>query len=109
MAAVIVDAGPLVAFLDSTDRDHAWVEDRIYEIRCPLLVCEAALTEAMYLLAGLAGAQDELFGLIEDGAIQMAFHLEEHLPTLRQLMRKYRDRPMSLADACIVRIAGAQR
>jgi len=36
---------------------------------------------------------------------KIAFHIDEHVPALRKLHKKYRDRPMSLADACIVRMA----
>jgi predicted nucleic acid-binding protein len=63
------------------------------------------LTEAMHLLRRLSTANDELFGLVEDGVLAVTFHLSEHAPTVRALLRKYRDRPMSLADACIVRMA----
>jgi predicted nucleic acid-binding protein len=59
----------------------------------------------MYLLSDLPKAQDALFGLLENGALRLALHIEEHVPALRTLHRKYRDRPMSLADACIVRMA----
>jgi uncharacterized protein len=45
-----------------------------------------------------------LFGLLENGALRIAFRIEEHVPALRKLHQKYRDRPMSLADACIVRM-----
>jgi predicted nucleic acid-binding protein len=105
MPSVIVDTGPLVAFLDATDRNHAWVKNRIAKMRYPLLMCEAVLTEAMHLLRRLSAAHDELFGLVEDGVLAVTFHLSEHAPTVRALLRKYRDRPMSLADACIVRMA----
>ena len=70
-----------------------------------MLVCEPVLAEAMHLLARLPQAQDALFGLLENGALRIAFRIEEHAPALRGLHRKYRDRPMSLADACIVRMA----
>ena len=53
----------------------------------------------------LPKAQDVLLGLVEQGALQVAFHVAEHIPELRALRRKYADRPMSLADACIVRMA----
>jgi predicted nucleic acid-binding protein len=46
-----------------------------------------------------------LLGLLENGALRIAFRIEEHIPALRKLHQKYRDRPMSLADACIVRMA----
>jgi hypothetical protein len=41
----------------------------------------------------------------ENGALRIAFSIDEHVPTLRKLHQKYRDRSMSLADACIVRMA----
>jgi predicted nucleic acid-binding protein len=105
MPAAIADTGPLVAFLDRRERHHGWVTARIRELDAPLLVCEPVLAEAMYLLARFPPAQDALFGLLENGALNIAFRAGEHVPALRRLVRKYRDRPMSLADACIVRMA----
>jgi len=63
------------------------------------------LAESMYLLARFARAQEALFRLLDNRALKIAFHIEEHVPALRKLHQKYRDRPMSLADACIVRMA----
>lgn len=103
--AAIADTGPLVAFLDRAERHHAWAAERVKELAAPLLVCEPVLAEAMYLLAGVPRAQDMLFSLLDNGALRIAFHIEEHVPALRVLQRKYRGRPMSLADACIVRMA----
>ena len=105
MPAAIADTGPLVAFLDRAERHHPWVVARIDELEAPLLVCEPVLAEAMHLLARLPAAQDALFGLVENGALRIALDLEAHVPELRRLVRKYRDQPMSLADACIVRMA----
>lgn len=105
MAAAIVDTGPLVAFLDRSERHHDWVAGRIEELDGPLLLCEPVLTEAMYLLMCYPGAQDLLLGLLQNGALLIAFRVEEHVQVLRRLQRKYRDVPMSLADACIVRMA----
>jgi uncharacterized protein len=59
----------------------------------------------MHLLRRFPEAQGALFGLLEIGALSIAFHVEEHVSALRRLHQKYRDRPMSLADACIVRMA----
>lgn len=105
MRPAIVDTGPLVAFLDRADRHHRWVADRLEELGPPLLVCEPVLAEAMYLLARFSRAQDALYELLENGALRIAFRIEEHVSALRKLHHKYRDRPMSLADACIVRMA----
>jgi len=101
----IIDTGPLVAFFDHSERHHAWITARIEQLEPPLLVCEPVLTEAMYLLAGYARAADALFGLLRNGALHIAFQIEENADALRRLLQKYRDTPMSLADACIVRMA----
>jgi len=55
-------------------------------------------------LARFSRAQDALFELLENGALRIAFYIEEHVSALTELHHKYRDRPMSLADACIVRM-----
>jgi predicted nucleic acid-binding protein len=104
MRRAIVDTGPLVAFLDRAEQHHRWVVEQVEELEPPLLVCEPVLAEAMHLLARFSRGQDALFGLLENGALKIAFRIEEHIPALRKLHQKYRDRPMSLADACIVRM-----
>jgi len=101
----IVDTGPLVAFFDRSERYHAWVVGRVEQLEAPLLVCEPVLTEAMYLLGRYAGARDALLELVQNGALRIAFQVEEHVGALRKLLEKYRDTPMSLADACVVRMA----
>jgi uncharacterized protein len=105
MRAAIVDTGPLVAFLDQADRHHGWAVARVEELDPPLLVCEPVLAETMYLLARFSNAQDALFALLQNGALSIPFQIKEHISVLHNLHRKYRDRPMSLADACIVRMA----
>ena len=105
MRRAIVDTGPLVAFLDRAEQHHPWVIEQIDELQPPLLVCEPVLAEAMHLLARFPRGQDALFGLLENGALRIAFRVDEHVAALRKLHQKYRDRPMSLADACVVRMA----
>jgi uncharacterized protein len=104
MRAAIVDTGPLVAFLDRAEQHHRWVTERIEDLDTPLLVCEPVLAEAMHLLARFSRAHDALFGLLENGALMIALRIDEHISALRKLHQKYRDRQMSLADACIVRM-----
>ena len=94
-----------MAFLDRSERHHRWVGQRIAELDAPLLVCEPVLAEVMFLLARSGKGQDALFGLLENGALRIALDVEDHVGALRTLHRKYADRPMSLADACIVRMA----
>jgi predicted nucleic acid-binding protein len=105
MTAAIVDTGPLVALLDRAERHHDWVAERLKELDAPLLICEPVLAEAMYLLARYPKARDAVLEIIGNGALSIAFRIDEHVDTLRKLLQKYRDTPMSLADACIVRMS----
>src|SRR5262249_15641244 len=105
MPAAILDTGPLVAFFDCAERHHHWVVERIEQLEAPLLICEPVLAEAMHLLARYAKAQDAMLELLDNGALSIPFRIDEHVDALRALLRKYRDVPMSLADACIVRMA----
>src|ERR1700730_5850269 len=104
MTAAIVDTGPLVAFFGRAEQHHRWIAERIEELDAPLLVCEPVLAETMYLLARYPRAQDALLDLLQNAALSGTFLLAEHVGALRKLLQKYRDTPMSLADACIVRM-----
>src|SRR5689334_8138361 len=105
MTAAIVDTGPLVAFIDRSERHHHWAVAQLEDLDPPLLVCESVLAEAMHLLARFPRGQDALYELLENDALRVAFRIDEHLMVLRRLQQKYRDQPMSLADACVVRMA----
>ena len=89
----IADTGPLVAVLDRGERHHAWAVEQVRRLEAPLLVCEPVLTEAMYLLGRLPAGQDSLLGLLESGALRLAFPAGDHVPALRELCRTYRLRP----------------
>ena len=103
--SAIADTGPLVAYLDRGEAHHDRTVARFKELEAPVLVCEAVLTEAMFLLRGSYRAQDELFGMLHSGALRLAFALAPEREAVRALRRKYADVPMSLADACLVRMA----
>jgi predicted nucleic acid-binding protein len=101
----IVDTGPLVAFLDRRERAHRWAADRFAELEPPAMVCEPVLTEAAHLLGPYVGAREQLLGALTSRALAIGLRIDEHLEPLRLLLGKYRDQPMSLADACVVRMA----
>jgi uncharacterized protein len=103
--AVLLDTGPLVSFLAAGITHHVWVCDQWKRLRPPLLTCEPVLTEAALLLKREGREVDDLFALLERGVIRVAMQVEEQQADLRTLLRRYRNRPMSLADACLVRLA----
>ncbi len=107
--AVIVDTGPLVAMLVARDRHHAWSTTVLGEIEPPLLTCEAVLSEACFLVRSLAGGRDAVLGLLARKIVAIGFELAPEFERVRRLMQRYASVPMSLADACLVRMAQVQQ
>ena len=101
----LLDTGPLVSFLASGLRHHAWAVEQWKRLHPPLLTCEPVLTEAAFLLKREGCEPDALFALLERGVIRIALAVQNEQADLRALMRRYRNRPMSLADACLVRLS----
>ena len=106
---VLIDTGPLVTFLAAGSEHHVWVCEQWKRLHAPLLTCEPVLTEAAFLLKREGRETDPLFELLERGVLRVGLEIEDQLADLRTLMSRYRDRPMSLADACLVRLSELHR
>ena len=104
----LCDAGPLVALIDQSDAHHercaATLEALPYS---GLLTTWPCLTEAMYLLHRNLGwpGQSELWGLVVEGAVELYQPADDEWARIRELMRRYVDAPMDLADASLVSAA----
>ena len=70
----------------------------------PLLTCEAVVSETCFLVRHARGGPSAV--LLSRGALRIAFQLEDNVSAVR-LMARYARVPMSLADACLVRMAEA--
>src|SRR5690348_514683 len=90
-ASVLVDAGFLVALLRRSDVNHRWAASTGARHPPPWKTCEAVLSEAFFLLG-------------PRGALVSAFNLAEESEAILDLVEKYANVPMSLADACLVRM-----
>jgi uncharacterized protein len=101
-ANVLADAGFLVAVLTDRDSNRRWAIAASEQHPPPWKTCEAVLSEAFYLV-GSAGTAT-LIELLRRGAVVPAFHLDADAQAVLALMQKYKDVPMSLADACLVRM-----
>lgn len=101
-ANVLVDAGFVAALLGRRDSHHRWAVAQGRNLAPPWTSCEAALSEAFYLL-GERGAP-AMRALLGRGSLHIGFDLGQHMEPVLKLMEKYADVPMSLADACLVRM-----
>ena len=75
------------------------------QIRGELVTVWPVITEASYLLADVPRAHDMLLAKVEAEELTIADLTSADVPSIRALMRKYRDQPMDLADAAVVRAA----
>lgn len=103
--SVIVDTGPLVALLNRRDRHHDWTKTLWGEIEAPVLTCEAVVAEACHLLRKMEGGSSAVVELIRRGAVSLTFSLSSESTAVSRLLRRYGNLPMSLADACLVRMS----
>ena len=102
---IIIDTGPLVAFINYRDKYHGWTKEQWSRIAPPLLTCEAVLSEACFLLGKTHGGPDIVLELLKRKVLSLPFKMEDSLTQIKWLLRKYSDVPMSLADACLVRMS----
>ncbi len=100
--SVVVDAGFFVALLSRRDSNHRWAVAQAERHLPPWNTCEAVLSEAFHLLG--PGSAPAFAALLRRGAVLLSFDLGDHLERVLRLMQKYSSVPMSLADACLVRM-----
>ncbi len=99
---IIVDTGPLVAFLNGRERHHAWAKEQFARIAPPTITCEPVITGGLLSPRDLDNGIDSLIELINGGVVAIRFDLTDELPAVSRLLKRYASVPMSLADACLV-------
>lgn len=104
MNRVLLDTGPWVALLVHSESNHAWARAQFAALKPPLLTCQPVLTETLYLVSELKNGPETVFRFLERGVVELDFALEKHLEPIERLMQRYASAPMSLADACLVRM-----
>jgi uncharacterized protein len=83
----------------------SWIARVPREIRDPLVSVWPVLVEAMYLLSFSWQAQKALWEIFEAGTVTFLSLDQTDIPRMKELMEKYRDLPMDMADAALVRVA----
>lgn len=104
-SGTLFDTGPLVAYLNARDEYHDWAVDAFGGLEPPAITCEPVLTEACFLVERNGRPGTLVLDYALATRIQIGLQLEPEMETVRALMRRYQNVPMSLADACLVRLA----
>jgi uncharacterized protein len=105
MKPVLLDTGFIVALLDRSESFHKTCARTVREVQAPFATCEAVITESCYLLRNLSGASEAVIDNIAAGIFQIPFQLSRDTAGVKQVLRKYKDRKIDLADACLICLA----
>ena len=105
MRPTLLDTSVIVALLDRSEKLHRVCAAAVRELEAPLITCEAVIAESCYLLRNLAGAPEAIIENITAGIFHIPFQLSRDTSGINKILRKYRDRKIDLADACLVRLA----
>lgn len=102
---MLVDTGVLIALLDRRDPNHQRCIAAAQQLpNAPLITTWCCLTEAMYFMGKIGGftAQQGLWTLLLSKRILLRTPTETRMA---ELMEKFQDTPMDLADASLVALA----
>jgi predicted nucleic acid-binding protein len=102
LSAVLLDTGVIVASLDRSERFHARCADAIADTTSALVTCEAVIAESCYLLRNLNGAAEAVVANVAAGIFQVPFSLTRSAELVRDVLRKYSDSSIDLADVCLI-------
>jgi uncharacterized protein len=102
---ILLDSGVIVALLDRSESNHEGCARIVGSMDRPMVTCEAVIAESCYLLRRIKGASDAVIENIAAGIFQIPFQLSGATTGVRDCLRKYRDRRIDLADACLICMA----
>lgn len=108
---LIVDAGALYAQADRADPAHAGVTGVLRAERSPLVTSQIAVAEADYLTMTRLGVDVEarLLDDLAEGTFSAECLTLPELGIARDVVRRYRDLQIGLADASLVVLAARFR
>jgi len=104
---IIADTGFWLALANSSDNYHAIARDALHGVKEPLVTTWPVMTETCHLLVARVSPEsaEQFMATAVRGAFRLFALDAVHLPRIVELMRKYRDLPMDLADASLVVLA----
>ena len=102
MKNALIDAGPLIALFDKDDKYHNRVREYLSHTQKTLVTTWPVITETCHMLDFSVDAQLDFLEWAYRGGLQIYELGSNDLERVIALTRKYRDRPMDLADASLI-------
>ena len=91
--------------MNRRDQFHSWAQQEMAMLQPPLLTCEAILVEAWFLLGRVPNGRSSLLRFLNQSELRIGIQFAQEKDRLLELMQRYSSVPMSVADACLVRLS----
>ena len=104
MTETIIDTGVIVAYINRKDSYHKWAINILKTVSPPVITCEPVIIESSYILRKFEKGNQLLFQLIKEHLLEIRFNMQVEIEKIDSLFNQYADLPMSIADACLVRM-----
>jgi hypothetical protein len=102
---ILIDSGPFIALFDKSDKHHTSVLQFLKSFDGKLITTWAVLTEVSHMLDFNLNVQLDFLKWIELGAVEVYDIKQDDLATIIEMMTKYTNVPMDLADATLMYVA----
>lgn len=101
----LADTSAIVGYLSVRDQWHRRAYSHFETLPKPFYTCEAVITESCFRVSATPGGVNKVLGMLASGIVLIGFSLDAEIERVMRLIKKYEDVPMSLADACLVRMS----
>ncbi len=89
MTRIILDTGPIVAFLNKRDKYFTWANEVFKLFKPPVYTCDSVISEACFLLRDMKGSSISVIELLERNLLVVDFDLSGEIQAVKKLMSKY--------------------
>ena len=105
MKNTLIDAGPLIALFNKSDKYHEKIKEFIKNYTGLLTTSWPVITEVCHMLDFNINAQIDFLKWIKLGGLKVEDIETEEIDKIIKLSEKYYDIPMDLADATLIVIS----
>ena len=106
MKPALLDASAIVAMFDVSQQSHEPVRASLRSWKSALVTVEPVIAESCHLLRRVHGAPEAILRNVAGNIFEIPFRLSGAARDIERLFEKYADQPISLADACLIHLAG---
>ena len=104
--ALLIDTGPLIALYNRQDPQHQVCRDLMELIPYgKAYTCWPVITEAAYMLRKRPPQRDDLLQSVIAGDLVLQSMRARDLKSVQNILKKYHDQQIDLADACLLHLA----